>query len=670
MSHNFKLVLILFLSISATNLFSQSNEQTKKGGICFRVDDNHEVSNFSDYATVFNRHGQKFTFALNLALQKFEEYSYIELIKGFQSDGHEMMDHTPNHHTNFFLTKFAPESYIGVNGIDKIIDNKICLKHINPDLSLAKNSGDADVHNNEISFDSNTFDSINEYKEIYIYLSGPEIDTLVLVENYSNNKAQITDLWDDDIDLGDHNGISFYTFTRSSVKLTIEAVSLLAGETNKLANLYELDPPQTWIQPGGDHPWLHKEQLKEALEGADISYVAGAVYPNIAKKVYNEDNPTDDLNFAMQWGDFFEDEDDLEYVKSAIAHNYALHHVSIGHSHFYSLEPLTNSADSLARWNDYLERTENIIVWADSNNIPIRTYTEWADILYNQTHDPYENIFPPLNVDLDENDLPDGYSNNDSYYIGSWEIDPDPETPSLEGYCYSVSGSKGIARVQDLGGIEKGKNNFEIWTKGESGSSIKVTFEYSFEHYNESISFEFPANTTNWTKYNLSQSINGNTELIVPDTMSTIFVYIECSDYTSGSVKISGMSLSKFGDPPPIHYLNVKIFLEGAYNITKGDMNNNLSVPLLSPYSIDPQEVNTISLNVVDWVLVELRDKDNSSIVLKSRSAFILNDGRIVDIDGESPVAFQIENDSYFIVLKHRNHLSVMSPNTIQLLNE
>ncbi|MCP5064826.1 MAG: T9SS type A sorting domain-containing protein [Ignavibacteriae bacterium] len=542
------------LIILSNVLFSQ-NLAPKKGGICFRIDDNRELSKFNEYAAIFDKYDQKFSFSLNLAEDEFGtdfDGTYKTGIKQMQNNGHELMDHTPNQRTNYFTTKYSLSEYQTSNnnildfieGIDHIVEissskNKICLEIMEIDTNQAIGSGKADL----ISSGDSVVIHNYSWQEILInyvyYLYFPEIDQLVVIPlNYSGSTQPIEDFWGDQVNVDNCENLTYYSFDRSQIHLTKDAIKVLANESLKLANEYGFSYPKTWIQPGGIFPWVNKLHLKEALE--ELNYLAGATYPGDAKQVFNEYNPTNDLNFAMQWGDFLEDEKDLEYNKSVIAQDYAKHHMLIGHSF----------DDINFHWEEFLIKTDSLIAWAVRLGIPIKTYSEWADILYNQNPDPYENIFPPLNVDLDNNGIPDGYGNlyySNDYYIGTWEIDS--ELLTQEGYCYSISSTGGIARVQDLGGIEKGKNNFEIWTKGEQGDSIEVTFEYSYVNDNESTTFKFPANTTNWTKYDLSQSVNGNTELIVPDTMSTIFIYIECSNYTSGNVKVSGMSLSKFGEP-------------------------------------------------------------------------------------------------------------------------
>jgi Bacterial Ig domain len=68
---------------------------------------------------------------------------------------------------------------------------------------------------------------------------------------------------------------------------------------------------------------------------------------------------------------------------------------------------------------------------------------------------------------------------------------------------------------------------------------------------------------------------------------------------------------------------------------------------------------------IVDWVFVELRSGADSTLVVDSRSALIQRDGDIVDVDGVSSVKFSQANaGDYYVVVRHRNHLGVMSVKT------
>jgi hypothetical protein len=64
---------------------------------------------------------------------------------------------------------------------------------------------------------------------------------------------------------------------------------------------------------------------------------------------------------------------------------------------------------------------------------------------------------------------------------------------------------------------------------------------------------------------------------------------------------------------------------------------------------------------IVDWVFLELRSKLNPANELLTRAALLQRDGDIVDLDGVSPVVFKAKIDDYYIALRHRNHLGVMT---------
>ena len=124
--------------------------------------------------------------------------------------------------------------------------------------------------------------------------------------------------------------------------------------------------------------------------------------------------------------------------------------------------------------------------------------------------------------------------------------------------------------------------------------------------------------------------------------------------------------------------LNIKTYLEGPYN--QDGMNTSLlaNIPLHQPFNVDPwnyQGTESIaslpSSNIVDWVLVELRDAPNVSSAGESTSiyrkaAFLLSDGSIVDLDGSSNLSFNISiTHQLFVVIYHQNHLPVLSANAL-----
>ena len=125
--------------------------------------------------------------------------------------------------------------------------------------------------------------------------------------------------------------------------------------------------------------------------------------------------------------------------------------------------------------------------------------------------------------------------------------------------------------------------------------------------------------------------------------------------------------------------LSAKVYLQGALLgvpatdvLMRDDLRDKRLIPLQHPYGgqnplsaiTTPTSAvfNVTGANaIVDWVFVELRSANRTTIV-DSRPAFVQRDGDIVDTDGISPVVFKSATPgSYFVVVKHRNHLGVMS---------
>jgi hypothetical protein len=64
---------------------------------------------------------------------------------------------------------------------------------------------------------------------------------------------------------------------------------------------------------------------------------------------------------------------------------------------------------------------------------------------------------------------------------------------------------------------------------------------------------------------------------------------------------------------------------------------------------------------IEDWVVVELRSATTPSQVLYSKAALIQRDGDVVDTDGDAYVSFPLAAGNYYVALRHRNHLGVMT---------
>jgi len=108
-------------------------------------------------------------------------------------------------------------------------------------------------------------------------------------------------------------------------------------------------------------------------------------------------------------------------------------------------------------------------------------------------------------------------------------------------------------------------------------------------------------------------------------------------------------------------------------------LNNSGLIPLSQPYSGLPWNYDgtesvsndffTANPDIVDWVLIQLRTVTASSTTVATRAAFLKSNGVVVDLDGNSPISFFVSGGTqeYYLVIKHRNHLPVMSSLSFQI---
>jgi len=152
----------------------------------------------------------------------------------------------------------------------------------------------------------------------------------------------------------------------------------------------------------------------------------------------------------------------------------------------------------------------------------------------------------------------------------------------------------------------------------------------------------------------------------------------ECGNSTSYSQEISCEGVS----------LQLKSVLQGAMLDNNGDglMRDDLRrknlLPMEEPYSAinrfrhvaggGGETIDDIALlaenganSIVDWVFIELRDANNVDNVVATKSALIQRDGDVVTTRGDSIILFtNTKVGSYYVTMRHRNHLGITSLNT------
>lgn len=132
--------------------------------------------------------------------------------------------------------------------------------------------------------------------------------------------------------------------------------------------------------------------------------------------------------------------------------------------------------------------------------------------------------------------------------------------------------------------------------------------------------------------------------------------------------------------------LDIALFLEGAWqqgSNMRSDLNSAGLIPRAQPYNAAPwnyagnETATEIPAGVVDWILVELRDAPTADQATPAtvvegwpKAMFLRNDGSVADTNGNVPAyTFSNISDSLFVVIRHRNHLAVMSSHGMTFAN-
>ena len=197
-----------------------------------------------------------------------------------------------------------------------------------------------------------------------------------------------------------------------------------------------------------------------------------------------------------------------------------------------------------------------------------------------------------------------------------------------------------------------------------------------------------PANGVVTFNSNGTYTYNPTTDYIGPDR----FVYTVCDNGSPGLCDTATVYVTILINDI---FVQPRVYLQGAlFGVTYTDapantivdslMRDDLRVkgllPLNAPVNKAPAAwgagpdsmagpgVLTVTGRnaIVDWVFVELRDPNDSTVVVAKRWGLVQRDGDVVDMDGVSLLRFRgVAPAAYYITVRHRNHLGVMSAEPI-----
>lgn len=226
-----------------------------------------------------------------------------------------------------------------------------------------------------------------------------------------------------------------------------------------------------------------------------------------------------------------------------------------------------------------------------------------------------------------------------------------------------------VTMLPQSGGGDPAQNEREVTRQflfdqaGGSGFTADISFPYATSEINTNVE----ANLVPWQLITAEWNAR-----LTPVTQNVANNFVS----TTGIPAADLANEWKLADPN--YTFNVTAYLRGAWN--GSSMNTGLNsggiIPLSQPYNTAPfnyagtESVGAIpNANIVDWVLVEHRKPasglpaDATSATITGRQAgFLLNNGTVVDLDGVTPLSFNITKQGpSFVVIRHRNHLGALS---------
>ena len=154
----------------------------------------------------------------------------------------------------------------------------------------------------------------------------------------------------------------------------------------------------------------------------------------------------------------------------------------------------------------------------------------------------------------------------------------------------------------------------------------------------------------------------------------------------SSAMQFEQRNFVSFTTAPPLVRVQPKVMLQGCYVSTQLNMHDSLRraslVPATEPYSAlgysftpggasgtIPSTVmaNASNAAVVDWVVVELRDAADPTVIVASKRGVLLRDGSVMDVNRLSPLWIPVAPGNYRVAVRHRNHLGAMTASPVAL---
>lgn len=487
-------------------LFEDVKVPSKQGFVIFRVDDDHPSSEILPMSAVFDKFGYKMVNCFNPSIANKD---MLDAITIFKANGHEVADHTPNHTTAYADLKTAEQinMFSGHSGVERIDGLRIYINWIYPQLNSCI------VPNDSISCFAGSGTIKANFKKITLQ---DQIFTnefgWVILKNITDTQATV-------LHAKSRQALTFTKTTKEqmykvnsyAVYPTIEGLNALMLASQLMFSYYKIDYFKFWCMCGG--PWAmgRGDIIKNA--GASLGYVGGAEhstpYGNIPI-TYNQNNPLG--RWASQLISINLESIRPSDYKRIIANEVSKHLGIVDLGHMYYKNPTQTTlftGTNEEKFKQYLTNLEEILQFCYDNDIPVLTYKDAINLVYNTEQDSTINIIPPMYKDLTSQGFPDGY-----ILSANTLLDKSCGVSEDKGCSLRTIDCGKIFDINKIGGFEKGRNNLSFYAKANVKAVLVITLKpYSSNKILQTIKIPIESENNEFNKYDSSIDIPYDTDL-------------------------------------------------------------------------------------------------------------------------------------------------------------
>jgi hypothetical protein len=185
------------------------------------------------------------------------------------------------------------------------------------------------------------------------------------------------------------------------------------------------------------------------------------------------------------------------------------------------------------KFNQYLANLEDILKFCFYNDIPVLSYKEVFNTIYNKKQDALINVLPPLYRDLTSQGFPDGYILDPlTIIVKSNGVAED------KNYSLKRIGNGNLFKILSIGGFEKGKNKFSFFAKGADNANVII----SIKSINEEKNY-YTASTI--VSKALESFVQFNTSIDIPTNVDLFTLTVEIANNNGNEIYLSGMYIGK-----------------------------------------------------------------------------------------------------------------------------